>query len=90
VRIGANFFSFIQKNNCWHSLLLKVFFKKRPFRSDTIIEELHKKLLHYKDQAPPTSILGKAIHYPLNQWAKLIAYLEDGRIRIDNNDCERA
>ena len=65
-------------------------YQARQKRSKPIIEELHKKLLHYKDQAPPTSILGKAIHYPLNQWAKLIAYLEDGRIRIDNNDCERA
>jgi len=65
-------------------------YQTRQKESKPIIEELHKKLLHYKDQAPPTSILGKAIGYPLNQWAKLIAYLEDGRIRIDNNDCERA
>ena len=65
-------------------------YQTRQKESKPIIEELHKKLLHYKDQAPPTSILGKAICYPLNQWAKLIAYLEDGRIRIDNNDCERA
>ncbi len=62
----------------------------RQQKSKLIIEELKEKLLHYKDQAPPTSILGKAINYPLNQWPKLIAYLEDGRIRIDNNDCERA
>jgi hypothetical protein len=62
----------------------------RQKKSKPIIEELKKKLLHYKDQAPPTSILGKAINYPLNQWSKLIAYLEVGRIRIDNNDCERA
>ena len=64
-------------------------YQTRQQKSKPIIEELQKKLLHYKDQAPPTSILGKAINYPLNQWAKLIAYLEDGRIRIDNNDCER-
>ena len=65
-------------------------YQTRQKESKPIVEELHKKLLHYKDQAPPTSILGKAINYPLNQWTKLIAYLEDGRIRIDNNDCERA
>jgi transposase len=62
----------------------------RQNKSKPIIEELKEKLLHYKDQAPPASILGKAINYPLNQWPKLIAFLEDGRIRIDNNDCERA
>jgi len=62
----------------------------RQEKSKPLLEELKIKLLHYKDQAPPTSILGKAINYPLNQWPKLIAYLENGQIRIDNNDCERA
>ena len=65
-------------------------YKIRKKKSKPIIEDLKKKLLYYKDQAPPTSILGKAINYPLNQWTKLIAYLEDGCIRIDNNDGERA
>jgi transposase len=65
-------------------------YQVRQNKSKPIIEELKEKLLRYKDQAPPTSILGKAINYPLNQWPKLIAFLEDGRIRIDNNDCERA
>jgi len=62
----------------------------RQDESKPIIEKLYQTLLHYRDQAPPTSILGKAINYPLNQWTKLVAYLEDGRIRIDNNDSERA
>ena len=35
-------------------------------------------------------MLAKAINYSLNQWDKLTAYLKDGRIRIDNNDAERA
>ena len=61
----------------------------RQSESKPIMEKLHQTLLHYRDQAPPTSILGKAINYPLNQWPKLIAYLEDGRVRIDNNDSER-
>jgi len=65
-------------------------YQVRQKKSKPIIEDLKKKLLYYQDQAPPTSILGKAINYPLNQWQKLITYLEDGRIRIDNNDCERA
>jgi len=34
--------------------------------------------------------LGKAINYPLKQWPKLVVYLENGQIRIDNNDSERA
>jgi transposase len=38
----------------------------------------------------PESLLGKAINYALNQWSKLIRYIEDGRIDIDNNRSERA
>jgi hypothetical protein len=62
----------------------------RQEHSGPIMEQLHQTLLHYQDQAPPTSILGRAINYPINQWPKLVAYLENGQIRIDNNDCERA
>lgn len=42
------------------------------------------------NQVPPKSILGKAITYSLNQLPKLIRYLEDGRLNIDNNRAERA
>ena len=41
-------------------------------------------------QVPPKSTLGKAIAYSLNQWPKLIRYVEDGHINIDNNRAERA
>jgi transposase len=36
------------------------------------------------------SALGQAIHYSLNQWAKLSRYIEDSRLNIDNNRAERA
>lgn len=54
------------------------------------LKELHETLKYYADTAPPESYLGKAIQYALNQWTKLNAYLLDGRLRIDNNDSERA
>jgi transposase len=38
----------------------------------------------------PKSALGKAIAYCLNQWDKLVAFLEDGRLEIDNNRSERS
>jgi len=41
-------------------------------------------------QVPPKSALGKALAYSLNQWPKLIRYLEDGQLNIDNNRAERA
>lgn len=39
---------------------------------------------------PPSTVLGKAIQYNLNQWDKLTVYLTDGQINIDNNRAERA
>ena len=40
--------------------------------------------------APPKSLLGQAISYTLANWEKLIIYLEDGRLRPDNNLVENA
>jgi transposase len=36
------------------------------------------------------SYIGKAIKYNLNQWHKLIRYLEEGHLGIDNNITKRA
>ena len=33
----------------------------------------------------PQSLTGKAITYTLGQWDKLLVFLQDGRVRIDNN-----
>jgi len=41
-------------------------------------------------QIPPKGLLGKAIGYALNQWPRLIIYLEDGHLRPDNNLAENA
>jgi transposase len=40
--------------------------------------------------APPKGLLGQAIRYTLANWEKLIIYLEDGRLRPDNNLVENA
>lgn len=37
----------------------------------------------------PKSQLGGAVNYAINQWPKLLTYLEDGDISIDNNVTER-
>lgn len=39
---------------------------------------------------PPKSLLGQAIGYTLSNWEKLIIYIEDGRLRPDNNLVENA
>ncbi|MCS4308601.1 hypothetical protein M2404_002958 [Rheinheimera pacifica] len=61
-------------------------------------QDIAKPLLHQlrdwleksKDTIPAESALGKAITYSLNQWPKLMRYLDDGRLNIDNNRAERA
>jgi transposase len=42
------------------------------------------------DHVPPQTALGKAIGYSLRQWPKLIRYIDDGKLSIDNNRAERA
>jgi len=39
---------------------------------------------------PPTSATGKALNYLHNESDKLIRYLDDGRLDIDNNGAENA
>lgn len=43
-----------------------------------------------KSNVPPKTALGKAIQYCKNQWHKLIQYIENGDLNIDNNRAERA
>jgi hypothetical protein len=39
---------------------------------------------------PPKSATGKALTYLAGQWERLVRYLDDGRIPIDNNGAENA
>jgi transposase len=41
-------------------------------------------------QVLPKSAIGKAISYTLNQWPRLIRYVDDGRFQIDNNLIENS
>jgi transposase len=38
----------------------------------------------------PLSPFGLAVNYGRQQWPKLVRFLEDGRIKIDNNRAERS
>ena len=42
------------------------------------------------NRTPPKGLLGKAISYTLKQWDRLIAYLDDGILKPDNNVAENA
>lgn len=55
-----------------------------------ILEEMKVWLDKALPEVPPRSAVGKALHYLAGQWDKLVRYVDDGRISIDNNAAERA
>ncbi|MDQ2694531.1 MAG: IS66 family transposase [Pseudomonadota bacterium] len=66
--------------------------QRRRYRqrlSQPRLEALHDWLQARAGQVLPKSLLGKAVGYALNQWPRLIRYVEDGRLSIDNNASER-
>ena len=62
----------------------------RESRARPILEKLRSWLLKSLDQVPPKTVLGKALRYTDNEWHRLIRYIDDGEIPIDNNRCENA
>ncbi len=64
--------------------------QQRQAHSQPLLDEFHKWLIKSQPHVPPKSSLGRAISYALNQWPKLIKYINDGRLNIDNNRAERA
>ena len=54
------------------------------------MERFHAWLEALSSQVLPESRLGKAVHYTLGQWAKLMTFLSHGVVPIDNNRCENS
>ncbi|GAB3306481.1 hypothetical protein GCM10027428_00250 [Haliea atlantica] len=55
-----------------------------------MLEQLRAWLDKSLPQVPPSTATGKALQYLHNEWSRLVAYLEDGRLEIDNNRAENA
>jgi transposase len=62
----------------------------RQEESKTILDDFEKWLKKKKLQTPPKGLLGKAVNYTLNQWHRLVGYIEDGNLSIDNNMAENS
>jgi hypothetical protein len=62
----------------------------RMERSKPILEAYLAWFQKQRSRTLPKSLLGQAIAYSLNQWDKLTAFLQDGRLEIDNNRSERS
>src|SRR5690606_21555848 len=54
------------------------------------LQLLKRTATHLSRRVRPTSLLGKACSYLLNQWESLIAHLRSGQTEIDNNLVENA
>jgi transposase len=65
-------------------------YEERQKRSVPVLEAFSAWLKMQTPRVLPKSALGEAIRYCRNQWDKLIAYLKDGRLEIDNNRAERS
>ena len=65
-------------------------YEKRLERSKPVLNAFLSWLKIQEQKVLPKSALGQAITYCLNQWDKLVAFLEDGRLEIDNNRSERS
>lgn len=62
----------------------------RQVRSRPVLDAFLAWLKSKKSQVLPKSSFGQAINYCLSQWDKLEAFLQDGRLELDNNRSERS
>jgi transposase len=65
-------------------------FQLRHEKAKPVLDNFGLWLRETYPKTPPKGELGKAIYYSLQQWQKLNVYLEDGRLRPDNNLAENA
>ena len=65
-------------------------YEQRLALSKPILDAFHDWLRRIRPQVPPKSKFGQAILYCLNHWDGLCAYLQDGRLEIDNSRSERS
>lgn len=65
-------------------------FSIRIQNSKPVLEKLERRLKQWQGKVTPKSLTGIAVRYALNMWSKLIRYLEDGNLPIDNNPAENA
>ncbi len=65
-------------------------YRMRQDEAKPILEDFQKWLSKKSLQTPPKGLLGKAVSYTLNQWHRLIGYIEDGHLTPDNNLAENS
>lgn len=71
-------------------LILEQFVAEQKVLVEPVLEQFKAWLGKRSLQVPPSLLLGKAISYTLNEWPKLVCYLESPYLTPDNNVAERA
>jgi transposase len=66
------------------------FHEERKKEAPALLEAFKAWLLKRVNEVPPKTLLGEAVGYTLNQWDKLIRYIESPYLTPDNNACENA
>lgn len=65
-------------------------YRLRQEKSLPVVEAFSEWLKYQAPMVLPKSIFGRAVTYCLNQWDKLLVFLEDGGLELDNNRAERS
>ena len=60
----------------------------RQQKSVPLMDALKDHLVALRQGLMPGGTLAKACDYTLNQWSRLVVFLQDGRLEADNNWCE--
>jgi transposase len=80
----------IEKNAGERELSYQELYEERRKYAKPILDELKGWLDEISPKTPPKGLLGMAVSYTLGQWGRLVRYLDDGRLRLDNNLAENA
>jgi len=65
-------------------------YARRQKHARPVFEDIRTWLEETLPQIAPSSATGQALNYLHNEWGRLIRYLDDGRLEIDNNLAENA
>jgi transposase len=68
----------------------EVFVRTRKEQALPILADFRRWLEAKADQVPPSVLLGKAVHYALKEWDKLVRYLDSPHLTPDTNLVENA
>jgi transposase len=66
------------------------FLVQRKQQVQPVLDGFKKWVQKKADQVPPQTLIGKAVHYTLRQWDKLVRYPDHALLTPDNNAAENA